>query len=330
MEQHPSTTSQAVAECPESDIQKSLTKSEASAPDMHKNRDSASGSASGKTHSITVVGGGVMGASIATLAVGHGIPVTLIDVDQEKLDSAGVRIPQELRMARLVGALPDDLPVAELVTSGSISDTAGSTAVIEAITEVAELKEKVIREISSMMAPGTLLVSNTSAIPIDELAAAAARPAELVGTHFMNPPHLIRTVEVIRGARTGEPAMQAVRALLGALRRHAVVVHDAPGFVTSRVLHPMINDAARVVQEGTATAEDVDTLMQGCLGHSTGPLRTADLIGIDNLVDSLWVLHERTGDEGCRPCDLLLEKVRAGEIGRKSGRGFYGYEGETT
>lgn len=280
-----------------------------------------------KAPHITILGAGVMGAGIATLAVGHGVPVTLVDVDQEKLKAAGARIAHEMRLARMMEAFPDSASTAEFITSRSVSDAAGSIAVIEAITEDAELKAKVIAEVSAVVSPGTPLVSNTSSIPIDELASAAARPADLVGTHFMNPPYLIRTVEVIRGARTGETAMDSVRALLTTLGRQAIVVRDAPGFVTSRVLHPMINDAARVVQEGTATAEDVDTLMRGCLGHPTGPLRTADLIGIDNLVDSLNVLYERTGDDGCRPCDLLLHKVRTGDIGRKSGRGFYVYEG---
>ncbi|MDX2553493.1 3-hydroxyacyl-CoA dehydrogenase family protein [Streptomyces stelliscabiei] len=283
--------------------------------------------ASGEKPRLTVLGAGVMGVGITALAVGHGVPVTLIDVDQAKRAEAEARIAHELRLARLMGALPDDLPPGPLVIGESSSEAAGSTAVIEAVTEIAEIKEKVIAEVSAVVSPGTVLVSNTSSIPIDELASAAVRPAELVGTHFMNPSYLIRTVEVIRGARTGEAAMDSVRALLTTLRRQPVVVRDAPGFVTSRVLHPMINDAARVVQEGTATAEDVDALMRGCLGHATGPLRTADLIGIDNLVDSLNVLYERTGDSGCRPCDLLLEKVRAGHIGRKSGRGFYEYEG---
>ncbi|WP_216587352.1 3-hydroxyacyl-CoA dehydrogenase family protein [Streptomyces brasiliscabiei] len=280
-----------------------------------------------KAPRLTVLGAGVMGVGITALAVGHGVPVTLIDVDQAKRAEAEARVAHELRLARLMGALPDDLPLGPLVIGESLSEAAGSTAVIEAVTEIAEIKEKVIAEVSAVVSPGTVLVSNTSSIPIDELASAAVRPAELVGTHFMNPSYLIRTVEVIRGARTGEAAMDSVRALLTTLRRQPVVVRDAPGFVTSRVLHPMINDAARVVQEGTATVEDVDALMQGCLGHATGPLRTADLIGIDNLVDSLNVLYERTGDSGCRPCDLLLEKVRAGHIGRKSGRGFYEYEG---
>ncbi|MGC5346837.1 3-hydroxyacyl-CoA dehydrogenase family protein [Streptomyces sp. DT171] len=282
----------------------------------------------GRTPRLTVLGAGVMGASIATLAVGHGVPVLLVDTDRDKLAAAGDRIEHELRLARLMGALPDGAPPGELTTSASVTDAAGSDAVIEAITEIAELKAKVLSEVSAAVSPGTVLVSNTSAIPIDELASAAARPAEVVGTHFMNPPYLIRTVEVIRGRRTGDATMAAVRELLGVLHREPVVVNDAPGFVTSRVLHPMINDAVRVVQDGTATAEAVDTLMRGCLGHPTGPLRTADLIGLDNLVDSLWVLLDRTGDEGCRPCDLLLEKVRQGHHGRKSGRGFYVYEGE--
>jgi methoxymalonate biosynthesis protein len=120
--------------------------------------------------------------------------------------------------------------------------------------------------------------------------------------------------------------MRAVISLLDTLDRKAIVVRDAPGFVTSRILHPMINDAARIVQAGTATADAVDALMQGCLGHRTGPLRTADLIGLDNLADSLRVLYERTGDEGCLPCELLLAKVQQGHLGRKSGRGFYQYE----
>ncbi|MCQ8193172.1 3-hydroxyacyl-CoA dehydrogenase family protein [Streptomyces rugosispiralis] len=282
---------------------------------------------------LAVLGAGVMGSGIAALAVGHGIAVSLIDPDRRRLAEAPAKIDHQVRMARLMGALPDEDVPGALVTGPSLADlpTAGDlapTAVIEAVTEDAEAKAKVLAEVSALVAPGTPIISNTSSIPIDELALATARPVDLVGTHFMNPPCLIRTVEVIRGTHTGEATLDALRALLTALRREPIVVDDAPGFVTSRILHPMINDAARVVAAGTASAESVDRLMQGCLGHPTGPLRTADLIGLDNLVDSLWVLHRRTGDEGCRPCDLLLELVRAGHLGRKSGRGFYEYEGE--
>ncbi|MDT0567255.1 3-hydroxyacyl-CoA dehydrogenase family protein [Streptomyces sp. DSM 3412] len=281
---------------------------------------------------LAVLGAGVMGSGIAALAIGHGMAVSLVDLDRRRLDEAPGRIDHQLRTARLMGALPEEAVPGALVTGRSLADlmTDGPafTAVVEAVTEDPDAKAKVLADVSALAAPGTPIISNTSAIPIDELARATARPVDLVGTHFMNPPCLIRTVEVIRGTQTSEATLDALRALLAALGRESVVVDDAPGFVTSRILHPMINDAVRVVAAGTASAESVDRLMQGCLGHPTGPLRTADLIGLDNLVDSLWVLHGRTGDEGCRPCDLLLEMVRAGHLGRKSGRGFYEYEGE--
>lgn len=274
---------------------------------------------------IAVLGAGVMGVGVTTLALGHGVPVLLVDVDDDKLEQARPRIDRQLRMAHLKGALPRERTPGTLTTSGTLEPVGGAHAVIEAVTEDAKIKARVLSETSALLRPGTVVITNTSSIPVDELADAVARPGELIGTHFMNPPALIRTVEVIRGRRTTEATLEGVRALLARLGREPVVVRDAPGFVTSRVLHPMINDAARIVQEGTATVEAVDALMQDCLGHRTGPLRTADLIGIDNLVDSLRVLYERTGDEGCRPCELLVEKVREGHHGRKSGRGFYEY-----
>jgi len=276
-------------------------------------------------HRLAVLGAGVMGKGITALALGRGLPVTLVDVDPEALGPAAEQVRQEMRLGLLTGALPRDRRPGELRTSSSIADAAGATVVIEAITEVAELKVKALIDVAAVVAPGTLLITNTSSIPVDELAASAPRPEDLLGVHFMNPPYLIETVEVIRGSRTGDHAMAALSSLLEVLGRREVVVGDGPGFVTSRVLHRMINDAAALVQEGRATAEAVDALMEGCLGHPTGPLRTADLIGIDNLVDSLRVLHERTGDEGCKPCDLLLRKVSDGDLGRKTGRGFYSY-----
>jgi methoxymalonate biosynthesis protein len=276
-------------------------------------------------HHLAILGGGVMGTGIATLAVGHGIPVMLVDVSEEVLNRTRANVALQLRHAALMGALPADRPTGELVTSTSVQDAGDATAVIEAVTESPELKAKVLAEVSAAVRPGTAIISNTSGIPIDEMAAWVARGDELIGTHFMNPPYLIKMVEVIRGSRTGDSVMAAVTGLLGSLGRRAVVVRDAPGFVTSRLLHPMINRAAQVVADGTATVEDVDALMEGCLGHPTGPLRTADLIGLDNLADSLQVLYERTGDESCRPCELLVAKVREGSLGRKTGQGFYSY-----
>jgi methoxymalonate biosynthesis protein len=274
---------------------------------------------------IAIVGAGVMGGGIAAMALGHGVPVTLIDLTEDVLAGARAGISRQLRHGRLMGAFPDGRPEGELTTDVSCSAVAGASAVIEAITEDAALKAKVLAEISATVTPGTPLISNTSGIPIDELADSVQRPEELAGTHFMNPTYLIRMVEVIRGPRTGEATMAAVAALLERLERRTVVVRDAPGFVTSRLLHPMINDAARIVAEGTTSVESVDDLMQGCLGHPTGPLRTADLIGLDNLADALRALADRTGNPSYEPCELLLSKVREGHLGRKSGRGFYDY-----
>ncbi|MGH3165517.1 MAG: 3-hydroxyacyl-CoA dehydrogenase family protein [Trebonia sp.] len=278
-----------------------------------------------KNHRIAILGGGVMGTGIATLALGHGIKVVLIDISDEVLQRAKSAISYQLKHARMMNELPADRPTADLLISTSVADAEDATAVVEAVTEQPGTKAKVLAEVSAAVRPGTTIISNTSGIPINEMAAWVTRGDELVGTHFMNPSYLIKMVEVIRGPRTGSKTMLDVAALLESLGRRPIVVQDAPGFVTSRLLHPMINRAAQVVAAGTATAEEVDVLMEGCLGHRTGPLRTADLIGIDNLVDSLGMLYERTLDESCRPCELLMEKVRDGSLGRKAGRGFYDY-----
>lgn len=278
---------------------------------------------------LVVIGAGVMGTGIATLALAHGVPVTLVDVDRAVLDRAEIAVSRNLRTATLLGAAPPDTTPGVLSTLTSLADALSgpaAVAVVEAVTEDPATKAAVLARVSASIAPGTPLISNTSSIPIDELAGSVARPADLLGTHFMNPAYLITTVEVIPGPRTAADVVASARKFLGELRRTPIVVRDSPGFVTSRLLHPMINDAARLVQEGVASAEDVDALMRGCLGHPTGPLRTADLIGIDNLVDALDVLHRRTGDDRSRPCELLLAKVRDGHHGRKSGRGFYEYE----
>jgi methoxymalonate biosynthesis protein len=280
-----------------------------------------------RTHQLMILGAGVMGVGIATLGIGFGLPVTLVDLDEARLDAARRKIRRELKLARLMDALPEDTAPGELTTTVSMEQGAEATTVIEAVTELAEVKAAVLAKVSALVRPGTPVVSNTSSIPIDELADSVARPEDFLGTHFMNPPCLIPTVEVIRGRRTGAAVEITLTSVLAELGRKPLVVADNPGFVTSRVLHPMINDAIRVVREETAPPETVDALFEGGLGHRTGPLRTADLIGLDNLADSLRVLHERTGDEGCRPDPLLLEKIQAGHFGRKTGRGLYDYGG---
>ncbi len=274
---------------------------------------------------LVVVGAGVMGTSIATTALGHGVSVILIDKDANQLDRASRQIATQLRHGRLLSKLPFDQPVGQLAIDTELALIGGVIAVIEAISENRDLKCEVLRKAEEQVDPATPLISNTSGIPIDELAGILARPESLVGAHFMNPAYLIKMVEVVRGPRTAPLTINAVDILLKRLARQMIVVNDSPGFVTSRLLHPMLNDAARIVEEGVASVESIDSLLVECLGHSVGPLRTADLIGIDNLVDSLDSLYKRTGHERYRPCSLLVDKVKNGHLGRKTGCGFYEY-----
>ncbi|MER6401092.1 3-hydroxyacyl-CoA dehydrogenase family protein [Kitasatospora sp. NPDC001603] len=276
-------------------------------------------------HRLAIIGAGVMGTNISALALGHGVSVVLVDVDETVLETARQTIRQKLRHAQLMGVLPADRPQGTLTTSVNLDDIAEATTVVEAVTEVDKVKQEVLSAASRVVTPGTTLISNTSCIPIDEMAEWIVRPEDLVGVHFMNPSYMIKMVEVIRGPRTDPAVLEQATELLAVLGREALVIEDSAGFVINRLLHPLINTAAMLVQEGVASVEVVDGLLEGCLGHSTGPLRTGDLIGLENLVDSLNVLYERRGDESCRPCDLLLEKVRDGHLGRKTGRGFYDY-----
>lgn len=277
---------------------------------------------------VAVLGAGTMGIGIAALAVGRGIDVHLVETDGEAARTAAARVHHQVRLGRLLGMLPKDVEDGRVqVWDGveSIPEPHGLAAVVEAITENPEWKLDLFARLGKTIPSGVPLVSNTSAIPIDEMAAALDDPADLVGVHFMNPPYLISTVEVVRGPRSAESALTAVIGLLERLGCRPVVVGDGPGFVINRILQRSINEAAKVVEEGLAGAAEVDALFEGCLGHRTGPLATADLIGLDNVVDTLEVLHERTGDAGYRPCELLRHKVSQGEYGRKSGKGFFEY-----
>lgn len=280
-----------------------------------------------ETRGIAVVGAGVMGAGIAALAVAHGLPVTLVDIDERALRRAEGEIRGHVLIGRLLGALPKGGPLGELTTATNVAAVKAAGAVVEAVTELPAVKTEVLAAISAAVRPGTLLTSNTSAIPVGELAAATARPADLVGTHFMNPPYVIRAVEVVRGPETGDAAMTTLESLLDVLGRKGIVVGDGPGFVSNRILMRVINDAARLVGEGRATPDRVDAIFTECFGHRTGPLATADLIGLDNVVDTLRVLFERTGDEGYRASTELVANVRAGRFGRKTGTGFFEYGG---
>ncbi|MDG4780089.1 3-hydroxyacyl-CoA dehydrogenase family protein [Micromonospora sp. WMMD961] len=280
-----------------------------------------------REHRLAVLGAGTMGVGIATLAVGYGVPVVLVDIGADRRAEAPARVSQQLRMAQLMGGLRRDTPTGELTVTDSLDAVADATVVVESITERPEWKAKLVGEVTAVLPAGTPVLTNTSGIPVDELAGAAARPGDVLGAHFMNPPYLIRAIEVVRGPRTTQAGLDTALDLLARLEREPVVVGDGPGFVINRVLQRMINEASRIVQDGIADPAAVDALFTGCLGHRTGPLATGDLIGLDNVVDSLQVLLDRTGDEGYRPSELLVGKVRAGDLGRKTGRGFHDYQG---
>ncbi|MEV4495743.1 3-hydroxyacyl-CoA dehydrogenase [Micromonospora arborensis] len=278
-------------------------------------------------HRLAVLGAGTMGVGIATLAIGYGVPVVLVDIDADRRAEAPDKVRQQLRMAQLMGGLRRDAQAGGLTVTDSLDAVAEATVVVESITERPEWKAKLMAEVTAVLPAGTPVLTNTSGIPVDELAGAAVRPEDVLGAHFMNPPYLIRAIEVVRGPRTAQASLDTALGLLTRLEREPVVVGDGPGFVINRVLQRMINEASRIVQDGIADPAAVDALFTGCLGHRTGPLATGDLIGLDNVVDSLQVLLDRTGDEGYRPSELLVDKVRAGDLGRKTGRGFHDYQG---
>ncbi len=285
---------------------------------------------------IAVVGAGVIGAGVAHALAERGRDVLLLDRDEAALDRARASIRAGARLARLQRRGPVDASgaggagdlLARICFTTERSGLDAVDIVIENVTEDLETKLAVHRELDARCTGECVFAANTSAIPMAKIAAATRRPERLVGLHFMNPVPSSAMVEVVRGARTSEATLGRVADLLGAMGKDFIVVHDAPGFVINRVLMPAINDAVAVVHEGTAGAADVDRLFQSCLGHAMGPLRTADLIGLDTVLRTLEVLAAELGGDRCRPCPLLREMVERGLLGRKSGRGFFLYDAD--
>ncbi|MEV5576530.1 3-hydroxyacyl-CoA dehydrogenase family protein [Spirillospora sp. NPDC052269] len=280
---------------------------------------------------IGVVGAGLMGVGVAQCFAVAGHPVTVVEPSEEARATAPGRLADGLRMAALAGrgkARPAEV-AARVVWSGSLDDLRDAAFVVECAVEREPVKREIFRRLGEVCRPEAILTSCTSAVPISRLAAVTSLPHRVAGTHFMNPAPLKRAVEVIRARTTSESALGRVLELLESIGKSPVVVADAPGFVTNRVLMLTINEAAAVVQEGTADPDVVDRIFRDCFGHPTGPLRTADLIGLDTVVDTLAVLHAHTGDARFRPCRLLAELVAEGRTGRKSSAGFHTYGGAT-
>jgi 3-hydroxybutyryl-CoA dehydrogenase len=280
------------------------------------------------TRRVAVVGSGTMGNGIAQVFAQSGYPVVMIDVLPEALDRAAQTM--EKNLARLVkkGSLGEEqVPsiLERIARSTKIETVKESKLVVEAIIEDAQAKRELFARLDELTAPDTILASNTSSISITELAAATKRPDRVIGMHFMNPVPVMQLIEIIRGLATSDETFQQIESLAKELGKTPVAVNDYPGFVSNRILLPMINEAIYCVMEGVATPQDIDTVMKLGMNHPMGPLTLADFIGLDVCLNVMNVLHEGLGDPKYRACPLLIKMVKAGRLGRKSGRGFYEY-----
>ncbi|MBI2614841.1 MAG: 3-hydroxybutyryl-CoA dehydrogenase [Gemmatimonadetes bacterium] len=277
---------------------------------------------------VTVVGAGTMGNGIAHVFAQRGWGVTLVDVSRSVLDRALDTIKRNLDRQVKKGTLSEadrDAALGRLVPGAALDGVADSTLVVEAIIEEPKAKFELFAELDRRVPPPTVLATNTSSISITEIAARTQHPERVVGMHFMNPVPVMPLVEVVRGLATSDATVQSVVGTVQELGKTPVEVSDYPGFVSNRVLMPMINEAIYCVMEGVATPEAVDTVMKLGMNHPMGPLALADLIGLDVCLAILEVLQRGLGDDKYRPCPLLRKMVAAGRLGRKSGRGFYEY-----
>lgn len=280
-----------------------------------------------KIRTVAVIGAGTMGNGIAHVCAQHARDVRLLDVDGAALERARTTIAANLERQVRKGTLePADreAALARIATGTDLEEgVAGVELVVEAVPERAELKYDLFRRLDAAAPPQAILASNTSSISITAIAAHTSRPGQVIGMHFMNPVPVMRLVEVIRGLATTDAVTAEVMELARELGKTPVEVNDFPGFVSNRVLMPMINEAAFALMEGVADAEAIDTVMTLGMNHPMGPLALADLIGLDTCLNILEVLHRELGDDRYRPCPLLRRYVAAGWLGRKSGRGFH-------
>jgi len=277
---------------------------------------------------LGVVGAGTMGNGIAQVAAMSGFDTIMVDVAPKALEKGVATIERSL--AKLVekerlSAADSEAARGRLATAGELSALASCELVVEAVVERFEVKREVLAELDRVTGEGAVLATNTSSISITKLAAQTSRPERVIGMHFMNPVPLMKLVEIIRGLQTSQATWDLVEATTKRMGKVPVEVHDAPGFVSNRVLMPMINEAIFCLHESVGRAEAIDEVMKLGMNHPMGPLALADLIGLDVCLDILRVLHEGLGDDKYRPCPLLVKMVDAGWLGRKSGRGFYEY-----
>jgi 3-hydroxybutyryl-CoA dehydrogenase len=277
---------------------------------------------------LAVVGAGQMGAGIAQVAAQSGISVVLIDVNGELVEKGIAGIRGQLDRAVAKGKLKAEEAKAaagRVRPASSAQQAAEADFAVEAVTENEAIKKKVFQDLARAMRPDAILATNTSSIPITRIAASVERPERVIGMHFMNPVPVMQLVEIIRGAQTSDATYEATRALAQKMGKTTVVSKDMPGFIVNRILIPMLNEACFALQEGLASAEDIDTAMKLGTNVPMGPLTLADFIGLDTCLYIAEVLHKGLGEDKYRPAPLLRQYVEAGWLGRKTKRGFYSY-----
>jgi 3-hydroxybutyryl-CoA dehydrogenase len=278
---------------------------------------------------IGVVGAGTMGHGIAQVAAMSELAVVLVDSAPAALERGRAQIEKGYERLIAKGELAAeerDGALSRITAAPDLAALATVDLAIEAVVERLEVKQKVLAELDRVCKPSAVLASNTSSISVTKLAAATGRPEQVIGMHFMNPVPLMQLVELIRGLATDQATYDAVEAVARLMGKTPVEVHDSPGFVSNRVLLPMINEAVFCLYEGVGKPEAIDSVMKLGMNHPMGPLALADMIGLDVCLDILRVLSDGFGDPKYRPCPLLTKMVDAGYLGRKSGRGFYSYD----
>jgi len=280
---------------------------------------------------IGVLGAGNIGIGVVTDLVLHGMSAVVVDVAEDILQRARAEVLNNVRcvplLSKTLPRITKDEALQRMVLTTRLEDAASCDFIIENVTESWEIKRQVYERLEHVMPAAVCFGANTSCISITQIGSATRRPANVVGIHLMNPVHLKPTVEVIRGYHTADRTVDTLLRLFAQLGKDAIIVNDMPGFVSNRISHLFMNEAAFALQDGVATAAKIDLIFKRCFGHKMGPLETADLIGLDTVVRSLDVLYESFQDPKYRCCPLLRKLVHAGHLGRKSGRGFHVYHG---